>query len=1015
MAANKFATMLHRNTHRIAVVLVYTLLEWTLILLLLLNSLFAYLIAKFAAFFGLKPPCPWCSRLDHLLEPGGDPTAYRNLLCESHAAEISRLGYCSSHRRLAESGSMCEDCSSSRPRHTGADRHVAFFSFVGDRVTGIDNGGKDATCSCCGASVNGRLFSPYLIFKPSWGVLDYPHKGNLIKAKGDEGDDCFGFVENGYSDPSKSDYPTDHDEEGIDDEERVAENQMLSDASADKCLMEGMESGECLDCEMGSVKSEEDSVLPSCNDTDESLAQFCCEKDRSFEFVAESHEICSEGDRLVPVGLIDSVTLNDQCLSRDEDLDEETLDAELQFPVVLPSLIDMGSDLDEETERVKIDGIDDSCKSTRSGNIENIAEKRCPLLFLDEDSDGDLVAEVFPPAVTTQTIGRLSICEAPIEVAQKDSDETPASEEVSNVIFVEGKSDDFMEKVICEEEMVDHPQGRETIASSGCIQEDPFPDNQNGTCISDGAASSACIQEDPFPDSHNSTCISDSPPCEEDTIADEEQDPGQPKEFTIDSGDCCIALKPVVEMDLDEKINHEVNQNLNVLIEMELEQKSNHEENQNSTTLSELNDAEEDRPPETPTYMEGINNLHKRLLFERKESGTESLDGSIISDIEGGEVLTLDRLKSALRAEHKALSALYAELEEERSASAVAANQTMAMITRLQEEKAAVQMEALQYQRMMEEQSEYDQEALQLLNELMVKREKENQELEKELELYRKKVLLYEAKEKRMKKKEKKANMSNGMSSASSSADDSDDRSADLNEGEESFYNLQEGSNNTPTNEILSLGMELESAKQLSILDESLAEFEEERLSILEELKVLEEKLFTLGCEDGLFEDVKPIGSFTEENGDIIDEHFEFHGQGVNGVTDGLTEEVGVNGKHDACRNVTSKGKRLLPLFDAISMENEEELTEEMLSAIVSQDSAHRLSLDKKRLAIEEEVDHVHERLQALEADREFLKHCISSLKKGDRGLDLLQEILQHLRDLRSVELRVRSTSDGLS
>lgn len=83
--------------------------------------------------------------------------------------------------------------------------------------------------------------------------------------------------------------------------------------------------------------------------------------------------------------------------------------------------------------------------------------------------------------------------------------------------------------------------------------------------------------------------------------------------------------------------------------------------------------------------------------------------------------------------------ALYMELDEERSAAAVAANNAMAMITRLQQEKAAVQMEASQYQRMMEEQKEYDQEAMQMMNNMLFKREEEMKELEAELELYREK------------------------------------------------------------------------------------------------------------------------------------------------------------------------------------------------------------------------------------------------------------------------------------
>lgn len=87
--------------------------------------------------------------------------------------------------------------------------------------------------------------------------------------------------------------------------------------------------------------------------------------------------------------------------------------------------------------------------------------------------------------------------------------------------------------------------------------------------------------------------------------------------------------------------------------------------------------------------------------------------------------------------EKSVAAALYAELDEERSASAVAANNAMAMITRLQAEKAAVQMEALQYQRMMEEQFEYDQEALEETNHLLLRREEELRSAHAELAAYR--------------------------------------------------------------------------------------------------------------------------------------------------------------------------------------------------------------------------------------------------------------------------------------
>lgn len=101
----------------------------------------------------------------------------------------------------------------------------------------------------------------------------------------------------------------------------------------------------------------------------------------------------------------------------------------------------------------------------------------------------------------------------------------------------------------------------------------------------------------------------------------------------------------------------------------------------------------------------------------------------------------LDALKKALEEERGALASLEAELEEERNAAAIAASEAMAMISRLQEEKSAMQLEVAQFQRMSEEKAEYDQQALSLLKEILYKREKEKFALEKEVELYKKRLL----------------------------------------------------------------------------------------------------------------------------------------------------------------------------------------------------------------------------------------------------------------------------------
>ncbi|KAL6581999.1 hypothetical protein OROMI_006013 [Orobanche minor] len=97
---------------------------------------------------------------------------------------------------------------------------------------------------------------------------------------------------------------------------------------------------------------------------------------------------------------------------------------------------------------------------------------------------------------------------------------------------------------------------------------------------------------------------------------------------------------------------------------------------------------------------------------------------------------TIRLLEQALEQERTAHSSLYIELEKERSAAASAADEAMAMILRLQEEKASIEIEARQYQRILEEKSAYDAEEIDILKEILVRSEKERLFLENEVVAY---------------------------------------------------------------------------------------------------------------------------------------------------------------------------------------------------------------------------------------------------------------------------------------
>jgi hypothetical protein len=165
-AGANLTAALCRKSNRVARVLAYALLEWVLIALLLADGVFSYLISRFAAFFGLAPPCALCSRLgvDSLFEThprhrgvGAEPL--RRLLCDVHAAELSRVGYCSAHRRLADAGDMCEDCAAAAAAAPGK----ALLSWMGQSELGE----RDLACACCGVALESGFYSPPFLLTAS--------------------------------------------------------------------------------------------------------------------------------------------------------------------------------------------------------------------------------------------------------------------------------------------------------------------------------------------------------------------------------------------------------------------------------------------------------------------------------------------------------------------------------------------------------------------------------------------------------------------------------------------------------------------------------------------------------------------------------------------------------------------------------------------------------------------------------------------------------------------------------
>ncbi|KAJ6405721.1 hypothetical protein OIU84_013645 [Salix udensis] len=337
-------------------------------------------------------------------------------------------------------------------------------------------------------------------------------------------------------------------------------------------------------------------------------------------------------------------------------------------------------------------------------------------------------------------------------------------------------------------------------------------------------------------------------------------------------------------------------------------------------------------------------NGDQTIQTERAESsGLESLDGSFVSEIEGESIV--DRLKRQVEHDKQRISALYEELEEERSASAIATNQAMAMINRLQEEKAALHMEALQYLRMMEEQAEHDLDALEKANDLLAEREKQIQDLEEERDLLQ------------------------SNTPDEPMAETIDEKSYDL---KGKILSLE----NTSFREVLNDSGKPATVKSL------LSEYDGEKFLISQRLKGLERKLHQFASHGA--------SQFVSNEGESLD----YEGSRTNDST--MADNISMQKD-----SPVSKGS--LPAHEtssAFSAKDQDVCTESNHPVFNGQEPSEQHN-EIDLVALGKEISDLNGRLEALEFDRNFLEHAFNSLQSEKEGLQFVQEIAHHLEKLR--------------
>ncbi|CAL0334362.1 unnamed protein product [Lupinus luteus] len=142
--------------------------------------------------------------------------------------------------------------------------------------------------------------------------------------------------------------------------------------------------------------------------------------------------------------------------------------------------------------------------------------------------------------------------------------------------------------------------------------------------------------------------------------------------------------------------------------------------------------------------VETLGNETLKSISGVKKKGYNSLDEGVEEkekdeNIED-EVFDVMTLRKLVKVERQRYHAACAEIEKERVAASSAAEETMAMILRLQSEKSSIEIQANQFRRMVEQKQEYDEEVIEEMRWVIMQHESQKSLLEDQLGIYREKL-----------------------------------------------------------------------------------------------------------------------------------------------------------------------------------------------------------------------------------------------------------------------------------